>query len=456
MTIKQFRKIQKILKIALNQAEKEAIEDGVDITSQEYDKAISVLRRRILEELGLTPEKYEELRLSFKPPKKPISYKELKDIPPMPETLSPKEIKGLIAESISESISKIISKSISEIPKPTTTIINKIVKEVVKEKPQIIKTKEIVKKVVKEADRTEIDKLWRDFGLLQKSFKNLKIKDWTKDIADLNWRIENINTRRASIANRSDAGSFNTAIADSRYYKKEEVDALISVENLWDRSGTTLEPHTANDSVDLGSGGLTTTGGLTAGASKLGDGGTTNYCSFASDRTLTLHGSARVKRHWLIDPSRFKLPATNYPSEGFEGIFATLDFDKNTEESAYVTDVIPCRWDNTTDIEVVVGWLHDTADNGAVVWGIEYLGIETGETIAGSTTTITQTSAGNHPENVLIRTTFTNKMLAENIDHGNAVGIRLFRQAGNLADTLDEDARVIEVHFHFTMNKLGG
>jgi len=50
-----------------------------------------------------------------------------------------------------------------------------------------------------------------------------------------------------------DKGSYDKAIADSRYYQKSEVDTLISeavaVENLWDRTGTTLEPHTAGDNV---------------------------------------------------------------------------------------------------------------------------------------------------------------------------------------------------------------
>ena len=40
---------------------------------------------------------------------------------------------------------------------------------------------------------------------------------------------------------------------------KKYVDDSVAVENLWDRTGTTLEPHTANDSVDIGSGNFTTT-----------------------------------------------------------------------------------------------------------------------------------------------------------------------------------------------------
>ena len=37
-------------------------------------------------------------------------------------------------------------------------------------------------------------------------------------------------------------------------YTQTEIDAMIATENLWDRSGTTLEPHTADDDVNIGNG----------------------------------------------------------------------------------------------------------------------------------------------------------------------------------------------------------
>ena len=52
----------------------------------------------------------------------------------------------------------------------------------------------------------------------------------------------------------------------ANYYTKTQVDALIAVENLWDRitATSTLTPHTANDNMDIGSGNFTTTGDINA------------------------------------------------------------------------------------------------------------------------------------------------------------------------------------------------
>jgi len=133
----------------------------------------------------------------------------------------------------------------------------------------------------------------------------------------------------------------------------------------------------------------------------------TDYLAIAEDGELTLAGDSRVRGFMRLDPKRFKVPATNYPGETFEGIFYTLDFDDSTEESAYAEVEIPCDWDNTTDISVSVYWFHDNADNGAVKWGLEYRAIKCGETVSDATTTITEVSDGNHAAGELVCTTFT-------------------------------------------------
>jgi hypothetical protein len=50
---------------------------------------------------------------------------------------------------------------------------------------------------------------------------------------------------------------------------KAYVDAQITAEDFWDRSGTTLSPNTAGDSVDIGTGSLTTTNILADGSAGL-------------------------------------------------------------------------------------------------------------------------------------------------------------------------------------------
>lgn len=204
---------------------------------------------------------------------------------------------------------------------------------------------------------------------------------------------------------------------------------------MWIRENKTIKKRDSGDSIWLGD--------------------DVNALEIRPDGEIILHGTARVTRHYLIDPKRFKMPAANFPAESFEGLFYTLDFDKNTEESAYCQEHIPFRWAEDTDIEVVVDWLHDSVDDGKVVWGIEYKSIGSGEVVVGAGTEITQVSAGSHVAGKLVRTVFTTKILGSALAEEDCLAFRLFRKAADGEDTLNEDARVINIHFHFTQDKLG-
>lgn len=181
---------------------------------------------------------------------------------------------------------------------------------------------------------------------------------------------------------------------------------------------------------------------------------TSNYLEIDEGGSLILHGTARVKRHWIIDPKRFRLPAAYYPGESFEGLFYTLDFNKATEESAHTQEHIPYRWATTTNIGVDIHWLHDSADAGTVVWGIEYKAIKAGETVGGSGTIATTTSASTTTENVVI-TTVLSDIPYTALEADDDFAIRVFRDATDASDTLNEDAKLINVHFYFIMDKLG-
>jgi len=54
-----------------------------------------------------------------------------------------------------------------------------------------------------------------------------------------------------------------TPTTDYQIATKKYVDDAVEVENLWDRVGTVLSPHIANDSIDIGSGNIDTTGTIT-------------------------------------------------------------------------------------------------------------------------------------------------------------------------------------------------
>ena len=180
-----------------------------------------------------------------------------------------------------------------------------------------------------------------------------------------------------------------------------------------------------------------------------------HHIEFKADGELNLVGTARVERHWVIDAKRFKMPAANYPSEGFTGLFYTLDFDKTTDESAYVMDHIPFRKVAGGDIEVSIDWCwHGILLAYDVVWGIEYKAIKEGDTVTGAGTVITETGTA-LTGNVLERTTFTTKILGSALEADDNIAIRVFRSAEDPEDNLNVDAKLINVHFHFIQDKLG-
>lgn len=194
------------------------------------------------------------------------------------------------------------------------------------------------------------------------------------------------------------------------------------------------------------------------GATTIGDGGVTHYLAIAADGEIVLHGTARVTRHIYISPAILKLPAANYPSTGLVGLFPTLDYDAGaTDESAYTEVEVPFRWDSSTDIEVEIAWTYEgSQDDGFVVWGIEYKGVKAGEAVTGAGTSITQKSAGTHTTGQMVRTTFSTKVLHGNIEADDDLGVRVYRHSSDGAnDTLAVDAKLINVHLHMIMNKLG-
>lgn len=77
-----------------------------------------------------------------------------------------------------------------------------------------------------------------------------------------------------------DGGQLNTI-----YYTQAQIDAMIAAENLWDRVGTTLYPHTLNDSINTGSGDFTTTGNIYASLLTL-----TNNIVMANNKTISWGG----------------------------------------------------------------------------------------------------------------------------------------------------------------------
>ncbi len=194
---------------------------------------------------------------------------------------------------------------------------------------------------------------------------------------------------------------------------------------------------------------------VTGGSSTFGDGGTTNYIEITEDGAMILHGDARVEKHIDIGAASWKRGVTA-PTETYENIFPTISFNTGQDDEAHYTTMVPLAWDNTTDMEVHIRWqMPNAADNGNVFWKLKYISVGTGEDPAGAGTEITQLSAGNHPQDELIDTVFTTKILAANLERADDLGLMLWRHGTDVSDDCGEDAELIALHIHYIINQMG-
>lgn len=213
-----------------------------------------------------------------------------------------------------------------------------------------------------------------------------------------------------------------------------------------------LRPGTGNVNVI---GNLTITNNVGIGTStpqgKLHVGDATNYFKVANDGEITLYGTARVNNHVRVTAPSWSIGVSG-PTEGYVGILPTLGFDSSTDDEVHYSLIIPYRMVIGSDITFVVDWTYTgVQDDGTVSWNLEYINIATGEAVAGSTATITNTTIGSHATGDLIRTTFGTKITGA-VAH-DVLGLRLYRDVSE--DTLGTNAELIQTHFEFLTDKLG-
>jgi hypothetical protein len=190
-----------------------------------------------------------------------------------------------------------------------------------------------------------------------------------------------------------------------------------------------------------------------AGATKIGDAGTTNYAQFAVDGELTLAGTARVIKH------------INVPIEGANGASAPT---VRTSESPYLawtfatnddsehTLLVPPDMDFTEPVNIYVRWYTSVSQvDDEVNWQLEWNARAVGETVnAGSTTD----SSGdvNCPAQWVIAETLVDTVPANSMANDDEFGLDLKRIA--IVDGTNPAVGSIHVlgfHVEYTSNKLG-
>lgn len=199
MTSKDFKTIARLLKQVYQELEKQALDEGVDLMSPEYDELINRARLRVLENAGFTIEEYR----SAKEANSTFTQDAVnKNLSLMEETSKSLEhIKNTHIPTIDEikDIARSIAKEYIKPPQITNQIVKEITKEVKIEQPKIIETIKVTRETY---DAKPIEK---KLSKLEEKIDNIKIPEIPKplDINELKTELksewnkdlkENINT----------------------------------------------------------------------------------------------------------------------------------------------------------------------------------------------------------------------------------------------------------------------
>jgi hypothetical protein len=193
-----------------------------------------------------------------------------------------------------------------------------------------------------------------------------------------------------------------------------------------------------------------------ADTTSIGDGGTTNYASFASDGELTLTGTARVER--ILESMVISGRGGSAPTERVAET-PYLSFTFNIGMDVHQTFEAPYNMDYTYDSWIKVHWYsHLSQETDVVNWQAEWnANAEAGgEAVnAGSTTD----TSGNVtcPAQWMIKETLIETIPGNSIAEGDIVGIAVER-IGSTGAGVDPDnlsIHVLTIEYEYVSNKLG-
>jgi len=196
------------------------------------------------------------------------------------------------------------------------------------------------------------------------------------------------------------------------------------------------------------------------GTTKIGDIAGGNYVSIDSNGQFLLNGTAVTEDDLTIPVTSTKLGGSKEPvftkfkdnGAGSQGVFSYV-FPDSTESELYLVAQLPHTYKPGTPVEPHIHWTPTTTNTGSVMWGIECTWQSAGGTF-GNTTVSTQADAGDG-------TAYKHQMAPlPNIDgtgqsESSMLLCRVFRDGANAADTYTAGAAMLEIDFHYQVEKFG-
>ena len=138
---------------------------------------------------------------------------------------------------------------------------------------------------------------------------------------------------------------------------------------------------------------------------------------------------------------------------GSVGVY-TYHFDKDIQEELFFTLQIPHSYKSGTNLLPHVHWMPTSTGGGNVVWGLEYSLNHFNNGTFPNTSIVTGTGAAGVVSKTHLLTNLSTGIIGTTGVSSMLLG-RVFRDSTNLADTYGADAALLEIDFHYQIDKLG-
>lgn len=362
MNKKEYQKIKKLIQKAIQEIEDDVLKENGDITSAEFDKLARLGKRAIIEAMGFSLAEYE----AFESDTKKKQKEELKGE------------KGEKGDTIKGDKGDRGGKGDTGIP-------GKNGREGKEGKPgKDGKTKIIFRgKQGEKGDKGDP----ADPKTLEEVQKEIKVsKDF---MAGFDGHVSGKVTDLVSPELNRIARSFQSQI----YTVGKNLADFESAENLWDRSGTTLEPHTANDNINIGTGTgtfgtitdgtLTITGGNLSTSGTLGAGAITGT-SLIFDTNDYIDYDNNIFKFYINNVLKFQIAGTWFAFAD-SNLVAIGDIECDKIESGYIRSTSA---GNVANVAIGIANRDDTGlfKSGSASLGFSAYGTEVAHSSSSSWT----------------------------------------------------------------------
>jgi hypothetical protein len=138
---------------------------------------------------------------------------------------------------------------------------------------------------------------------------------------------------------------------------------------------------------------------------------------------------------------------TNYAALDYRNQQPVLDFDKDTDESAVFSTVMPQNYAGTTGVTVYIHWSASGVTVNDVIWDVAIERIGDGQQDVDSdgfaaVNSVTDTAPGTDGFVTIANVSFTDGADMDSVAKGEKFRLKITRDADNGSDDLDADAEL--------------